>query len=134
MEIDKVFAQFFQQSQGDGGVVDELTGAVGADNPADDEILLRFKFQCVLRKNGVDFIGLLQGKHRLDHAGFLPGADQRFVGSFSQNELERPDNHRLSRTGFTRDTDESAVELPGQFIDEGKVADFQQGKHGDGGL
>jgi hypothetical protein len=59
----------------------------------------------------------------------LAGADQRFVGALAEHEFEGADDDGLAGTGFPGDADQAGAEFPDEFVDQGEVADFEQGEH-----
>jgi hypothetical protein len=129
VEIDEAFADFFQERQRDGGVVDELAVGCGADGAPDDNLFVLTGFKAAFFENGIDFGGVLEIKNRLDGAGVFTGADQAFIGTLSENHFKGSDDNRFSSTGFASDRDEAGAEFPYEFVYEGEVADFEKGEH-----
>ena len=83
VQIDEMFAKFFQQTERDRGVVDELSCGTLRDDSADNQIVSFGKLQSVFGENIANFLGSMQGEYGFDDAGFLASSDQRFVGSFT---------------------------------------------------
>ena len=65
-----------------------------------------------------------------DGANIGSGPNQRFVGSFAEEQLERADDDRFARAGLPRDDGESRTELPFQILDQRQILDSEQGQNG----
>ena len=48
--------------------------------------------------------------------------------ALAEDEMKRAENDGFSRAGFAGDSDKSRRRLPGQFFDQGQIADAQGGK------
>ena len=129
VQVHEVIAEALEQGQGDRGIVDELAVGGLADHPAHDELGVLAGRQAAVFEDGVDFARVAEFEHGLHRAGVLAGADQRFVGAFAEHQFERADDDGLAGTGFAGDADQARAEFPGEFIDEGQIADFEQGEH-----
>ena len=127
VEIDKKFAQRFEHLDRDGRAIHELfVRAAGADASLDQQFTILTRFQTRFFEHGVDLTGVLQVKPSLDSAGVLPGADEAAVSTLTENEFESTDDDGFARAGLTRDAHETRCQLPGDILDQGEVADFEE--------
>ncbi len=130
MEIDKFVAEIFQDRQCGWRTVDELARAgAGRETSFDDEIVLA-RFDSSFEKLRVQFLQVLSAENCLDCAQVGPGANQRFVGALAEQELQRPDDDRFARAGFSGDSNEARPELPLEFFHEREILDSQQSEDG----
>ena len=130
VQIDQFVAEFLENAQRGGGSVDELPVRPGCgkappyNQVAIDALDSRFV------EEGIEFLQCLPGENRFDGAGFRAGPDQRLVGSFAEEQLERADDDRFTRTGFARDRSESRRQLPFEVFHERQVFDSQEAEGG----
>ena len=64
-------------------------------------------------------------EHGLDGAALLAAADERAVGAFAQDEVERADDDGFSRAGFAGDGIAAGLEFQREVGDQGEVFDAQ---------
>ena len=69
-------------------------------------------------------------KHRLDGAAFLAAADERAVGAFAEDEVERAEDDGFARAGFAGDDVAAGLEFQREVAHEGEVFDAQRRQHG----
>ena len=124
-----MLAEFFEQGEGHRGVIDELAICRLTDDPADDQLGVIAGGKAAVFEDGIDFLRILEFENRFDRAAFLAGADQRFFRAFAEDEFERSDNDGFSGARFSGHADEPRAEFPGEFVNEGEIADFKKGEH-----
>ncbi len=130
VEVDQVLPERFQHRQRAWRTVDELfVATAGADDAADDELLVLARVEPRLLEHRVDLGRLLQIEYRLDRAAALAAAHQPAVGALAEHEFQCSDDDRFPRSRLAGDADEAAAEIPGQFFDQGEVLDFQEREH-----
>ncbi len=129
MQIDQKVAQLLEHGERRRRAVDELPVAARLGEGAlDDERAVDAAFQAVSVEFRVELVAILHVERAFDRAGVRAGANLPFVGAFAQQELERADDDRFARPGFTRDGDEAGREVPVEFFDERQVFDAQRGE------
>ena len=79
---------------------------------------------------GFSFCRLASAKNCFDRAKIGPGANQRFVRAFAQQELQRADDDRFARAGFASDGDKPRRHLPLELFHEREIFDSQQSENG----
>ena len=60
-----------------------------------------------------------------NRAALSSAPNQRFVGTFSKNQLQRPHDDAFSRTGLAGDRHKARARLPLEFLDQREIADAQ---------
>ena len=78
----------------------------------------------------VRFLRIADVENRLDGAALGACADERFVGAFAEDELERADDDAFARAGFAGHSDEAGTEQPLKFLDQCEVANTKRNEHG----
>ena len=68
-------------------------------------------------------------EHGLDRATFLAAADERAVGAFAEDEVERADDDGLARAGLAGDDVAAGLEFQREVGHEGEVFDAQRRQH-----
>jgi hypothetical protein len=68
-------------------------------------------------------------KHRLDRATFFAAADERAVGAFAEDEVQRADDDGFARAGLAGDDIATRLEFQRQVAYQGKVFDAQRRQH-----
>jgi hypothetical protein len=129
VEINEMFADFFEEIDGDGRVVDELTVGRGADGATDDDLGVVAGRESTFFEDGVDFGGIGKIEHRFDGAGVLTGTDEVFIGTFAEDHFQSADDDGFPSTRFTSDRDQARAEFPYEFVNECEIANFEEGEH-----
>lgn len=129
VEIDEAFADFFEESEGDGGVVDKLAVGGDTDGAAYDDLGVFAGREAAFFEDGVDFRRVFEVEDGFDGAGFLAGADEAFVGAFAEYHFQCADDDGFSGSGFAGDGDKAGAEFPCEFVNEGEITDFEEGEH-----
>jgi len=68
-------------------------------------------------------------EHGLDGATVAAAADERAVGAFAEDEVERADDDRLARAGFAGDDVAAGLELKRQVRHEREVFNAERRQH-----
>ena len=71
---------------------------------------------------------ILSGEDGFHRAKIGPGADERFIRALAQQKLQRANDDRLARAGFSRNADKAWSDLPLEFFHEREILDSQQGE------
>ena len=107
------------------------------ESALEDELIFLARFQAVLVQKTLEFASAARGvslnlhiEHRLDGAAFLAAADERAVGAFAEDEVERADDDGLARAGFAGDDVAAGLEFQREVAHEGEVFDAQRRQHG----
>ena len=130
MEVDKPCAQFFEDREIAGAAIDELPACtLRGDGAFQDESAILAGVDTRFLEQRVDLGGLIQCKARLDACRGCPGSDNPTVGALSQKELQRPEDHRLSRARLTGYRRETGGKLPLQLLDKGQISDSERSEH-----
>ena len=130
VQIDQLVAQILQHGERGRRSIDELAVCARRRKAAFHDQLALARFDARLAQLRIQFFQLGPFEDCFDGANIGAGADQRFVGSFAEEQLQRADDDRFARAGFSRDGGESRRELPFQILDQRQVLDSQQGQNG----
>jgi hypothetical protein len=57
-------------------------------------------------------------------------SDERFIRTLAQQKLQRADDDRLTRAGFSGDSDKPRLYFPLEFFHKRKIFDSQQREDG----
>ena len=106
VKIDEVVAKLLQDRERRGAAVDELAvRARGGKDALDQELAVFAGLHALLLKFGIDRARVLNLEDGLDSAAFGASPDQRFVGPFSKDELERADDDGLAGASLAGNDD-----------------------------
>ena len=127
VKIDQFVAELLENPQRGGRSVDELAIAFRRRESA------RFRIKSsshgsipASSKRGFHFREFVALKNRFDRAHIRSSPDQRFVGAFAEQQLERADDDRFAGAGFACDSDEPRRDFPFQFFDQREIFDSKQ--------
>ena len=81
-------------------------------------------------EQGLQLLEISAFKNGFDCAGFRPGADQRFICAFAEEQLKRANNDRFAGARFARDSGESRPKLPLQVFHQREIFDPQKAERG----
>ncbi len=159
VDVHEPFADGRQAVQRGGRAVDELAVGAGAGEGAfQDELILFARLEAVLVQEGsqrgrsADFQTgepgvfarnapgqssalrrpgeqLCHVEHRLHRAAILAAADERAVGAFAEDEVERADDDGLARAGLAGDDVAAGLEFQREVGHEGEILDAQRRQH-----
>src|ERR1039458_5834127 len=111
--------------------VDELAVRSRAGERAlEDELIIFARFKAVLfQKTFQRRAKFFHIEHGLDGAAFFAAADERAVGAFAEDEIQRAEDDGLARAGFARDDVATGLEFQREVAHEGEVFDVQRRQH-----
>ena len=73
---------------------------------------------------------MFRGENRFDGAAISAAADERAIGAFAEDEIERVDDDRFAGAGFAGDGVIAGGEVQGEVRDQSEVLDAERGQHG----
>src|SRR2546426_54515 len=125
MKINKIVSEIFQDRQCSWRTIDELARArADRETSLNDEIVLAW-FDSGLDQLRINLFQIVAGKDCLDCAEIGPGANDRLIRAFTEQQLQRTDDDRFARAGFPGDGNEARPELPLEFFHEREISDSQ---------
>ena len=131
VHIDEHFAERSKNRERGGRAVDELTiRAGGSEGALEDELMIFAGFETVFVEEGGEGGKLFGGEDRFNRAAIRAAADERSIGAFAEDEVERANDDRLAGAGFAGDGVVAGGEIQGEVRDEGEVLDAERGQHG----
>jgi len=114
-----------------GCVVDEVAPRPrGRNDPADDERAVLAGGQARVAQQRVERSRVGRPDHGLDHALWSPGSHERAVRAAAGEQVDRPDQHGLARTGLARDDVQALLERHRDVVDDGEILDSKAFDHG----
>ncbi len=132
VHVHEPFADGGENVQRGGRAVDELAVRARAGEGAfQDELMIFAGFETILVKQApqgrFEFCDIEDG---FDGATVAVAADERAVGAFAEDEVERADNDGLARAGLAGDDVAAGLEFEREVRHEGEVFDAQRRQHG----
>ena len=122
VHVDQHFAELLQRLNRHRAVVDGLlVGTVGLYDAANDQLSAFARFEAERLQRRVDRSWIFQFEQGFGGAGFLAGADDFFVGAFTQQHAEGADENGFARAGFAGDHIESRFEIDGEFFHQREI-------------
>ena len=126
MQVHEAIAEFLQDGQCCRAPVDELPiRSTCAEDALDQKLSVLAWLDPLILQLGVQSVRILHFENRFHRATVRAGANQRFIGSFAEHELQRTDNDGLTGTGLAGDGCGPGTKGPFQLVDEREVANTQ---------
>ena len=135
MHIHKRFAQRGQGGQRGGRTVDELAiGARAGKRPFKHELMILARLQAIFLQEPFQREAQpLHVEHRFHGTALLAAANERAIGAFAEDEIERAQDDGLARAGLAGDNVATGLEFQREVGHEGEVLDAQRRQHGANG-
>ncbi len=130
VQIDQLVAETLQHRERGRRAIDELPICARRRKASFHDQLALARLDARVAQLTIELFQLGPFEDCFDGANIGSGANQRLVGSFAEEQLQRADDDRFARARFSRDGGESRRELPFQILDQRQVLDSQQSENG----
>jgi phosphoribosyl 1,2-cyclic phosphate phosphodiesterase len=131
MNVHEPFADAGEHGQRGRRTIDELAvyACIG-EMTFEDELVFLARFQAIrFEKLFQRCAKIFDIKDGLDRTAFLTAADERAVGAFAQDKVQRADDDGLASAGLARDGVAAGLEFQREVAHEGEVFDAQCRQH-----
>lgn len=132
VEVDEEVADLAELGEGEEiAVCQGAAASGGGDFAAQDEFVVRSVNAGLVEERGE---GGVAGdvEEGLDFGRVAAPAHVVAAGAFAEDELERTDDDGLAGSGLAGQAVESGIEVQGEVVDDGQIADAQAQQHGAG--
>ena len=103
----------------------------GGESAFEDELIFFARFQAVFFEKDVEWRAEFRDiKHGFNRTTVAAAADERAVGAFAEDEVERADDDGFARAGFAGDDVAARLEFQREVGHEGEVFNAQRRQHG----
>ena len=132
VHIHEPFANRRENIQGRWRTVHKLAVcSTDSERAFEDELIFVAGFEAVLfQKIFQRRFEFLHIENSLDRTSVAAAADERAVGAFAEDEVERADDDGLARAGFAGDGVATGLEFQREVVHEGEVFNAQGRQHG----
>ena len=132
VHVHEPFADVSERGERGRRTVDKLAvGSGGGERAFKDKLIFLARFEAVffekIFQRRAKFFYIEDG---LDRAAFLAAADERAVGAFAEDEVERADDDGFARAGFAGDDVAAGLKLQREVAHECEVFDAKRRQHG----
>ena len=129
VKIDQGVADVFQDRQRSRRAIDELTIGAGRGKCSLNNKIVAAGFDAGFDQLRIQFLQFFAGENRFRSTNVGAGADERLVGAFAQQKLERADDDRFARAGLTGDGGETRRNLPLELFHEREIFNSEQNQN-----